>query len=175
LKDNLQVSAVWDFPQRVSEDAVELATKSERVFKLLVMVDCGWSWIEVPLELGSSIDSSRLLVLVASTVLMSLIGVVAIADLRFARQVFTFICGVGVLAIVPALPTEYQRSVVIALFSTVECFGKTACVAAFAVASLCERWSYYYQELLCQTIFLPRPRRAVVLSVRQRRPLPRLH
>jgi hypothetical protein len=59
-----------------------------------------------------------------------------IANLRFARQVFAFVCGVGVLAIAPALPLEYARSVAIALFSTVECLGKTACVALFAVASL---------------------------------------
>jgi hypothetical protein len=53
--------------------------------------------------------------------------------LRFASA---FICGASVLAIAPALPLEYTRCFPIALFSTVECISKAACVASLAVAAM---------------------------------------
>ena len=86
------------------------------------------------MELGGSISSTALLAVVVSKVLIGLIGTAAFANLRFARQVFTFVCGVSVFAIAPGLPLEYTRSVAIALMSTVECVVKAACVASFAVA-----------------------------------------
>jgi hypothetical protein len=42
---------------------------------------------------------------------------------------------VSVFAIAPALPLEYTRCFAIAILSTVECIGKAACVASFAIAS----------------------------------------
>jgi hypothetical protein len=126
------------FSKRFLKDLVELTLESKRLFKASVVVVCGWVLIEAPLELGGSINATSLLAVVASKVLMGLIGTAAIANLRFARQVFTFICGASVLAIAPALPLEYTRCLSIALFSTVECIVKAACVASFAIASLAE-------------------------------------
>jgi uncharacterized membrane protein len=122
--------------QRTSADAVEPAPKSARLFKVTVIVVCCWALIEAPLELGGAIDSTALLAVVVSKVLVILIGIAAFANVRFARQIFTFICGASVFAIAPALPLEYARYTAIAIFSTVECVAKAACVAAFAVASL---------------------------------------
>jgi hypothetical protein len=122
------------FAQCASVDAAESTSKSERRFKTLVLVVCGWALIEAPMELGGSISSTALLAVVVSKVLIGLIGTAAFANLRFARQVFTFICGVSVFAIAPALPLEYTRSVAIALMSTVECVVKAVCVASFAIA-----------------------------------------
>ncbi|MGU7775126.1 hypothetical protein ACV229_33755 [Burkholderia sp. MR1-5-21] len=122
------------FSKPVPTDPVELAPKSERLFKASVVVTCGWALIEAPLELGASINSTALLALMASKVLLCLIGAAAIADLRFARRVFTFICGASLFAIAPALPLEYTRCVALGLFSTVECLGKAACVASFPIA-----------------------------------------
>ena len=124
------------FPKRFPNDPIELTPKLERLYKASVIVVCGWALIEAPLELGGSINSTSLLALVASKVLICLIGTAAIADLRFARQVLTFICGASLFAIVPALPLEYTRCVALGLFSTVECLGKAVCVALFAIASL---------------------------------------
>ncbi|MEM5383359.1 hypothetical protein VSR68_07120 [Paraburkholderia phymatum] len=125
-----------DFSKSVSSDSLELTPKSERLFKASVIAVCGWALIEAPLELGGSINSTSLLALVASKILIGLIGTAAIVNLRFARQVFMFICGASVFAIAPALPLEYTHSVPVALFSTVECLGKAACVASFVIASL---------------------------------------
>jgi len=124
------------FSKRVPQDFIELTLKSERIFKGSVILVCGWALIEAPLEISGSVSSTLLLAVMASKVLIGLIGTAAIINLRFARQVFMFICGASVLAIAPALPLEYTHSVSIALFSTVECLGKAVCVASFAIASL---------------------------------------
>lgn len=135
MKDTFQVLAMRVFAQRVPDDAAELSTTSERLFTAFVIAVCGWSLIEAPLEFCSSDDSAWLLVMAASKVLICLNGVVAIANVRFAREVFAFICGASILAIAPALPIEYRTCLAVALFSTVECISKGACVAAFAIAS----------------------------------------
>jgi hypothetical protein len=123
-------------PKRLAKNRIELTPGLERLFKASVIAVCGWALIEMPLELGGPIDSSWLVALVASKVFICLIGIAAIANLRFSRHVFAFICAAGVFAVAPALPLEYARNVAIALFSTVECLAKAACVAAFAIASL---------------------------------------
>jgi hypothetical protein len=122
--------------ERPPDTPVALESQWDHLFKVCVIVVCVWAVIESPLELDDPIDLIGLLALVASKLMIGLIGTAAIANLRFAQQLFTFVCGAGVLAIAPALPLEYTRSVVIALLSTVECLGKTACVALFALASL---------------------------------------
>ncbi|PMS33872.1 hypothetical protein B0G57_1183 [Trinickia symbiotica] len=123
------------YSQRASMDAIESAPKSERLFKASVIAVCGWALIEARLELGGSIDLTWLLAVVASKILIGVIGAAAIANVRFARQAFTFICAASVFAIAPALPLEYARCVAIGLFSMVECLAKAACVASFAIAS----------------------------------------
>jgi hypothetical protein len=124
------------WPKREPTNPVDLTQRWDRLFNASVIVVCGWAVVEAPLELGDSIDLSCLLALVASKVLIGLIGIAAIANLRYARHVFTFICGVGVFAVAPALPLEYARCVALALFSTVDCLGKAACVTSFVFASL---------------------------------------
>jgi hypothetical protein len=124
------------FSERVPKNVIELTLRSERLFKASVILVCVWALIEAPLEISGSISCTLLLAVVASKVLIGLIGMAAIINLRFARQFFMFICGASVLAIAPALPLEYTHSIHIALFSTVECLGKAVCVATFAIASL---------------------------------------
>jgi hypothetical protein len=124
------------FSQSTPVDAIELTPRPGRLFTTTVIVVCVWALIEAPLELGGSLNSTALLAVAASKVLIILIGMAAIVNLRFARQVFTFICGASVFAIAPALPLEYTRSVAIAIFSTVECIAKAACVTSFAIAPL---------------------------------------
>ena len=120
------------FSQRVPADVIGLA----RPFKATVMVVCGWALIEAPLELVVSTNFTSLLAVATSKVLVRVIGAAAIVNLRFARHVFAFLCGASVLAIAPALPLEYTISTPIALFSTVECICKAACVTSFAVAAM---------------------------------------
>jgi hypothetical protein len=124
------------FPKCALVNPDVLTHEWDRLFKASIIVVCSWAVIETPLELGDSSDLTSLLALVASKILVGLLGIAAIFNLRFARHVFTFICGVGVFAVAPALPLEYTRSFSLALLSTVECLGKAACVTSFAIASV---------------------------------------
>jgi hypothetical protein len=119
------------YVSKVSASADDMASRPEHLFKVSVVAVCCWILIEAPLELSGSIDSTALLAVVVSKVLICLIGVGAIFNLRLTRHVFAFICASSVFAVAPALPLEYARSVALALVSTVECLGKAACVVAF--------------------------------------------
>jgi hypothetical protein len=122
-------------PRWTEMDAGTVTALSERAFKILVFVVCGWSLLEAPLELGVSNAPAALLALFLSKLVMLGTGLAAVAKVRFARGTFAFICGASVLAIAPALPMEFNQSFTIAMFSALECFCKAACVIAFGVAS----------------------------------------
>ena len=137
LRDDALLSA----PRWIQTDATKVNALSERVFKALILLVCGWSLIEAPLELGVSGAQAGLLALLVSKLVVVGIGLAAVAKTRFARETFVFICVASVLAIAPALPMEFKQSFAIALFSIVECFSKAACVIAFGVASSREKHS----------------------------------
>ena len=108
--------------------------RSERLSKTLVLVVCGWSLIEAPLELGITDVHAGILALLVSKLAVVGIGLAAVAKARFARETFAFLCGASVLAIAPALPTEFNQSFAIAIISTVECFSKATCFMVLGVA-----------------------------------------
>jgi hypothetical protein len=116
----------------------------DRITKMTIFCVCGWSLIETPLEIGALNLNSWLLALAVSKFIVILIGTAAIARVRIARAIFAFICAASVLAIVPALPFVYARSVEIAAISTVECVLKAACLCALCLLSfqkkLRKRW-----------------------------------
>jgi hypothetical protein len=119
----------------IPTDADTVNALSERVLKTLVLVVCGWSLIEAPLELNVSDAYAGVLALVLSKLVLIGTGLAAVAKVRFAREVFAFICGASVLAIAPGLPTEFKQSFAIAMISAVECISKAACVLAFGLAT----------------------------------------
>lgn len=112
---------------------------SGRTMTVLILAICGWSLIEAPFERGASNDDTWLLALVVAKLIIIVAGVAAIADVRFARGIFAFICGTSVLAIAPALPLEFRHSVAIFLLSLIECAGKTAFAFAFCTESMRDR------------------------------------
>lgn len=138
---SLHGDALRSEPRWIQTDADTVNACSERMFKTLVLVVCGWSLIEAPLELGVSDAHTVVLALLLSKLVVVGTGFAAVAKARFARETFAFICGASVLAIAPALPTEFNQSFAMAMFSTVECFSKAACVMAFGVASAREKQS----------------------------------
>jgi hypothetical protein len=107
----------------------------DRITKMTIFCVCGWSLIETPLEIGALNLNSWLLALAVSKFIVILIGTAAIARVRVARAIFAFICGASMLAIVPALPFVYARSVEIAMISTAECVLKAACLCALCLSS----------------------------------------
>jgi len=107
----------------------------DRITKMTIFSVCGWSLIETPLEIGVLNSNTWLLVLAVAKFIVILTGTGAIARVRIACAIFAFICGVSVLAIAPALPFVYTRSVEIEVVSTVECVLKAACLAALCLSS----------------------------------------
>jgi hypothetical protein len=107
----------------------------DRITKMTIFGVCGWSLIEIPLEIGTLNLNSWLLALAVSKFIVILTGTAAIARVQVARAIFALGCGVSVLAIVPALPFVYTRSVEIAVISTVECVLKAACLGALCLSS----------------------------------------
>lgn len=108
----------------------------ERALKALIVCVCGWSLLEAPLEFEVSNTGAWLPALIVSKLIVVTAGCAAIIHVRFARSVFTLMCAASVLAIAPALPMEFKRSVVMGVVSMVECFSKAAYAAAFGVVSL---------------------------------------
>ncbi|MFB9128684.1 hypothetical protein E2553_05470 [Paraburkholderia dipogonis] len=138
---SLHGDALPSAPREMHTEATTVNALSERVLKTLVLVVCGWSLIEAPLELGGTDIRAGLLALLVSKLVVVGTGLAAVAKARFARGIFAFLCGASVLAIAPALPMEFIHSFPIAIFSSIECFSKAACVIAFAVASSREKQS----------------------------------
>ena len=122
-------------PHFIQTDADMVTAHSERVLKALVLVVCAWSLIEAPLELDVSAPATGVLALLLSKLVVVGTGVAAIAKVRLARGTFAFICGASLLAVAPGLPMEFKQSFAIALFSTIECFSKAACVMAIGLVS----------------------------------------
>jgi hypothetical protein len=125
--------------RRFQTDVGRVKLGSGRLFNMLVLAICGWSLLEVPLELGLSDSYTRLLALLVSKLVVLGTGFAAIARVRFTRGIFSFICGASVLAVTPGLPLEFNQCFVIAVVSSIECIGKAACVMVFCIASSRER------------------------------------
>lgn len=138
---SLHGDALPSAPRGMHTEATTVNALSDRVFKTLVLVVCGWSLIEAPLELGGADVHAGLLALLVSKLVVVGTGLAAVAKARFARGIFAFLCGASVLAIAPALPMEFNHSFAIAIFSSIECFSKAAYVVAFAVTSAREKRS----------------------------------
>ncbi|MGV2293599.1 hypothetical protein AAHK20_33155 [Trinickia sp. YCB016] len=119
----------------VDDHGIPLRITPDRITRIGIFGVCGWSLIETPLEIDVSNTNTWLLALAVSKLIVILTGTGAIARVRAARATFAFICGAGVLAVAPALPLLYARSVEIAVVSTLECVLKAACLGALFLSS----------------------------------------
>lgn len=125
--------------ERWLNDKVEpVSVLYTRAFNTLVFIICGWSLLETPLEMGVFDSYARLIALLLSKALVVGTGIAAVAKIRVARVTFSLICSVSVLAVAPGLQMEFRQSFEIAIFSSIECLSKAACVITFCVVSLCE-------------------------------------
>ena len=91
-----------------------------------------WSLIETPFELAACVSDTQSAALVFSKVLLVIL--IACAGSRasiapFARLIALFVCGASVLAIVPALPSEFRYDRIGFMLSTVECALKALAIA----------------------------------------------
>jgi hypothetical protein len=100
-------------PDRYRDKAVQSHAQQMQPLDLIarrfVLLAVLWALAELPLELVTS-DS----IVGAAALLFAMVVFLAIAKLTlkgviWARALFALICGLSVLAIAPALPTEFQR------------------------------------------------------------------
>jgi hypothetical protein len=128
----LELLSVWPRIKRASNRSKGL---SESLVRTLIFSVCGWSLIEAPLEFDSANLDATSLAVGVSKLILTIAAIAAAFNVRYARGFFSFMCGASVLAIFPALPLEYTRSVLLALISTVECFMKAAYVIVLGIVS----------------------------------------
>jgi len=102
--------------------------------RLLILGVCGWSLIETPAEIDSAADDSGLIALVLAKIVWVVIGVAAARGMKRAQWLFSFLCGLSLVAIVPALPVELNQSAWIFTQSLIECLLKAGALLAFALA-----------------------------------------
>jgi hypothetical protein len=101
-------------------------SKGGKVPIALILCICSWSVFETWAEIGSDTDNLQLCVLLVAKLIWLHVGGAAICNIRAGRIVFAFLCGVSVLAVAPALPSEYVISKTIFILLLVECVLKTA-------------------------------------------------
>jgi hypothetical protein len=102
--------------------------------RLLITGVCGWSLIEAPAEFDPSLGATGLAALVLAKVLWIGIGIAALRGFRRAQWLFSFLCGLSLVAIVPGLPVELNESLSVFAQSVIECMLKGGALLALSVA-----------------------------------------
>jgi len=102
--------------------------------RLLILGVCGWSLIETPAEFDPSAGDLGVAALAVAKIAWTVIGVAAARGIRRAQWIFSFLCGLSLVAIVPALPVELNESGWIFTQSLVECVLKAGALLALATA-----------------------------------------
>jgi hypothetical protein len=102
--------------------------------RLLILGVCAWSLIEAPAEFDPSLGAIGVAALVLAKILWAGIGVTALRGFRRAQWLFSFLCGLSLVAIVPGLPVELNESLSVFMQSLVECLLKGGALLALSVA-----------------------------------------
>jgi hypothetical protein len=108
---------------------------------LFVLGVCVWSLIETPAELDPSLGHMGIVALAIAKILWAAMGVAAVRGVRRAQWLFSFLCGLSLVAIVPGLPVELNESVWVFSQSLIECLLKAGALLAlgFSRASRASR------------------------------------
>jgi len=77
---------------------------------LLILGVCGWSLIETPSEFDPSAGDMGIAAIAMAKFVWTVIGVAALRGLKRAQWLFSFLCGLSLIAIVPGLPVELNES-----------------------------------------------------------------
>ncbi|WP_321574138.1 hypothetical protein [Paraburkholderia franconis] len=101
---------------------------------LFVLGVCGWSLIETPAELDPSLGHLGIAALAIAKILWAVIGVAAVRGVRRAQWLFSFLCGLSLVAIVPGLPVELNESVWVFSQSLIECLLKAGALLALGLS-----------------------------------------
>ena len=131
-------NAMGDDAQR-PEDALPLSsqrgsTRLALLPRLLILGVCGWSLIETPSEFDPSAGQLGIAALGLAKIIWTVIGVAAARGKKRAQWIFSFLCGLSLVAIVPGLPVEVNESAWIFTQSLVECVLKAGALLALGLS-----------------------------------------
>lgn len=110
------------------------STRLALVPRLLILGVCGWSLIETPAEYDPSAGDLGIAALALAKIAWIVIGVAAARGMRRAQWIFSFLCGLSLVAIVPGLPIELNESAWIFTQSLVECVLKAGALLALGLS-----------------------------------------
>jgi len=110
------------------------ATRLPLAPRILVFGVCGWSLIETPAEFDPSAGDLGIAALALAKIAWIVIGVTAVRGIRRAQWIFSFLCGLSLVAIVPGLPVELHESAWIFTQSLVECVLKAGALLALGLS-----------------------------------------
>ncbi|WP_233451531.1 hypothetical protein [Paraburkholderia caribensis] len=131
-------NAMDDDAQR-REDVLALSlqrgsTRLALLPRLLILGVCGWSLIETPSEFDPSAGKLGIAALILAKIAWTVIGVAAARGMKRAQWIFSFLCGLSLVAIVPGLPVELHESAWIFTQSLVECVLKAGALLALGLS-----------------------------------------
>ncbi|MGF6539005.1 hypothetical protein [Paraburkholderia youngii] len=91
---------------------------------IATLLICWWTLVETALDFVTGYGNWDFASAIAANVMVGIAGLAAVMNVRFAREIFAFICGVGILALGSGLPLAFGDSLWIPLISLVDCGGK---------------------------------------------------
>jgi hypothetical protein len=102
--------------------------------RLLILGVCTWSLIEMPAEFDPSAGDLGVAALAIAKIAWTVIGIAAARGIRRAQWIFSFLCGLSLVAIVPGLPVELHESAWIFTQSLVECLLKAGALLSLSLS-----------------------------------------
>ncbi|WP_193727981.1 hypothetical protein [Paraburkholderia franconis] len=90
--------------------------------------------IETPAELDPSLGHMGIAALAIAKIFCTAIGLAAVRGVGRAQWLFSFLCGLSLVAIVPGLPIELDESVWVFSQSLIECLLKAGALLTLRIS-----------------------------------------
>ncbi|MEM5401101.1 MULTISPECIES: hypothetical protein [Paraburkholderia] len=91
---------------------------------IATLLICWWSLVETALDFVTGNGNSDFASAIAANLIVVIAGLAVVMNVRFAREIFAFLCGVSILALGSRLPLAFADAMWIPLISLVDCGGK---------------------------------------------------
>ncbi|TDG02130.1 hypothetical protein E1N52_41300 [Paraburkholderia guartelaensis] len=114
----------------VHDDVQPTAGHALMIATLLI---CWWSLVETALDFVTGNGNRDFASAIAANLIVVIAGLAVVMNVRFAREIFAFLCGVSILALGSRLPLAFGDSLWMPLISLVDC-GSKLVFLAFACA-----------------------------------------
>jgi len=93
---------------------------------IATLLICWWSLVETALDFVTGNGNRDFASAIAANLIVVIAGLAVVMNVRFAREIFAFLCGVSILALGSRLPLAFGDSLWMPLISLVDCGSKLA-------------------------------------------------